>query len=74
MCTDDGVITSLFPAYENAEISFFRRIRWRRALAVPSATANTGPQASGNFVAGKPEGNGNFGLVQPDESRDPGRR
>jgi hypothetical protein len=23
-------------------------------------TANTGPQGSGNFVAGKPEGNGNF--------------
>ena len=31
-------------------------------------TANTGPQGSGNFVAGKPEGNGNFGLVQPDGS------
>ena len=25
-----------------------------------SGTANTGPQGSGNFVAGKPEGNGNF--------------
>ena len=31
-------------------------------------TANTGPQGTGNFVAGKPEGNGNFGLVKPDGS------
>ena len=36
-------------------------------------TANTGPQGTGNFVAGKPEGNGNFGLVKPDGSG-PGRR
>jgi len=29
-------------------------------------TANTGPQGSGNFVAGKPEGNGNFVAGKPE--------
>src|SRR6476660_2102063 len=28
-------------------------------------TANTGPQGSGNFVAGKPEGSGNFVAGKP---------
>jgi hypothetical protein len=29
-------------------------------------TQNTGPQGSGNFVAGKPEGNGNFVAGKPE--------
>jgi hypothetical protein len=29
-------------------------------------TANTGPQGSGNFVAGKPEGSGNFVAGKPE--------
>jgi hypothetical protein len=28
-------------------------------------TQNTGPQGTGNFVAGKPEGNGNFVAGKP---------
>ena len=29
-------------------------------------TQNTGPQGTGNFVAGKPEGNGNFVAGKPE--------
>jgi len=31
-------------------------------------TQNTGPQGSGNFVAGKPEGSGNFVAGKPEGS------
>jgi hypothetical protein len=30
------------------------------AQGTAGGTQNTGPQGTGNFVAGKPEGNGNF--------------
>src|SRR6476620_2041981 len=45
-----------------------------RAIVAPAlaqtagGTPNSGPQGTGNLVAGKPEGHGNFGLVQPDGS------
>ena len=34
-------------------------------------TQNTGPQGTGNFVAGKPEGNGNFVAGKPEATSKP---
>jgi hypothetical protein len=34
-------------------------------------TPNTGPQGSGNFVAGKPEGSGNFVAGKPEGTGNP---
>ena len=35
------------------------------AQGTAGGTPNTGPQGTGNFVAGKPEGNGNFVSGKP---------
>jgi hypothetical protein len=34
-------------------------------------TSNTGPQGTGNFVAGKPEGSGNFVAGKPEGTGNP---
>ena len=34
-------------------------------------TQNTGPQGTGNFVAGKPEGSGNFVAGKPEGTGNP---
>ncbi|MEA2839795.1 MAG: hypothetical protein QOF41_1125 [Methylobacteriaceae bacterium] len=34
-------------------------------------TTNTGPQGTGNFVAGKPEGSGNFVAGKPEGTGNP---
>jgi hypothetical protein len=36
------------------------------AQGTAGGTANTGPQGTGNFVAGKPEGTGNFVAGKPE--------
>jgi hypothetical protein len=36
------------------------------AQGTAGGTPNTGPQGTGNFVAGKPEGNGNFVAGKPE--------
>jgi hypothetical protein len=36
------------------------------AQGTAGGTTNTGPQGTGNFVAGKPEGSGNFVAGKPE--------
>jgi hypothetical protein len=38
------------------------------AQGTAGGTPNTGPQGTGNFVAGKPEGSGNFVAGKPEGS------
>ena len=42
------------------------------AQGTAGGTPNTGPQGTGNFVAGKPEGNGNFVSGKPGDPAKPG--
>jgi hypothetical protein len=42
------------------------------AQGTAGGTPNTGPQGTGNFVAGKPEGSGNFVSGQPGDPAKPG--
>ena len=42
------------------------------AQGTAGGTPNTGPQGTGNFVAGKPEGNGNFVSGKPGDPTKPG--
>jgi hypothetical protein len=42
------------------------------AQGTAGGTPNTGPQGTGNFVAGKPEGSGNFVSGKPGDPAKPG--